>query len=195
MSGSAADPETVRKVLVAYASKHGATAEIADAIAEKLREYGLSVDCLSTREVTSLESYGAVVLGSALYLTRWRGDAKRFLRKHATELSERPFWLFSSGPVGNGQVDPDLLEPKRIIDEAQRLGVRDHVVFGGRVPTQPHGPIEHLLVRRTPRGYQDERPWAEIRWWAAGIADDLTTRRLGPSTHVRPGPRKGRPVP
>ena len=69
-------------VLVAYASKRGSTAEIAEAIAETLRRSGLSVDCIEAGKVSSVASCDAVVLGSAVYIKRWRGDAKHFLRKH-----------------------------------------------------------------------------------------------------------------
>jgi menaquinone-dependent protoporphyrinogen oxidase len=86
----------VTNVLVAYASKRGSTAEIAEAIADTLRQSGMTVDCIGAGKVDSVESYDAVVLGSAVYIKRWRGDAKHFLRKHGKELSERPFWVFSS---------------------------------------------------------------------------------------------------
>jgi menaquinone-dependent protoporphyrinogen oxidase len=83
----------VTNVLVAYASKRGSTAEIADAIAVILRQAGLSVDCIEAGKVSSVESSDAVVLGSAVYIKRWRGDAKHFLRKHDQELSPRPLWV------------------------------------------------------------------------------------------------------
>ena len=59
-------------VLVAYASKHGATAEIAAAVAQTLNECGLRAACMNASEVESLEPYDAVVLGSAVYMKRWR---------------------------------------------------------------------------------------------------------------------------
>ncbi|MGP0101366.1 MAG: flavodoxin domain-containing protein [Solirubrobacteraceae bacterium] len=162
-------------VLVAHASKRGSTAEIAQAIAEQLRHAGLDVDCRAAGEVGGLDRYDAVVLGSAVYMKRWRGDAKHFLRQHADELSGRPFWVFSSGPVGDPSEAPDSswLEPPRIVDRAQQLGVRDHVVFGGRVPAEPRGPIERAMVKNTPSEYRDLRNWEEIRAWAERIALEL----------------------
>ena len=42
-------------VLVAYASKHGATAEIAAAVAQTLNDGGLRAACMDASEVESLE--------------------------------------------------------------------------------------------------------------------------------------------
>ena len=162
------------KVLVAYASKQGSTAEIAQAVGETLRESGLSVDCVEAGEVGALEPYEAVVLGSAVYMKRWRGDAKHFLRKHGRELSQRPFWVFSSGPVGDPSHDNlSWEEPQRIVEKAEALGVREHVLFGGRVVSDPHGPAQRAMVENTPPEYRDRRDWDEIRAWASRIAAEL----------------------
>ena len=162
-------------VLVAHASKRGSTAEIAGSIAEILRQSGLSVDCVEAGKVSSVESYDAVVLGSAVYIRRWRGDAKHLLRKYDKELSQRPLWVFSSGPVGDpeSEADPLWLEPPKIIEQVVRPGAREHVVFGGRVPLDPRGPMEHAMAKNTPPEYRDRRDWGEIRAWAAGIASEL----------------------
>ena len=105
------------RVLVAYASKNGSTAEIAEAIAQGLERHGLEVDCLEAGAVRHLESYGAVVLGSAVYAKRWRGSARQFLRRHRAVLPSVPWWVFSSGPVGEPKPDsPDAaawLEPPK----------------------------------------------------------------------------------
>ena len=96
------DPD---RVLVAYGTKHGATAEIAEAIGKALIAAGLGVDVRRARRVRSLAPYQAVVLGSAVYAGRWRRDAMRLLRR--AELRERAVWLFSSGPVGEDKGDPE----------------------------------------------------------------------------------------
>ena len=160
-------------VLVAYASKHGATAEIAAAVAQTLNECGLRAACMNASEVESLEPYDAVVLGSAVYMKRWRREARRFLRHHAEALEVRPFWVFSSGPVGDPANDnPGWSEPHGTIATAERLGARDHPVFGGSVPTEAHG-MARSMAQNMPPEYRDRRDWDEIREWAEGIAAAL----------------------
>lgn len=165
------------KVLVAYASKRGSTAEIAEAISRTLRREDLSVECKPVEEVESVEPYNAVILGSAVYMKRWRGDAKHFLRKYRRELAQMPFWVFSSGPAGDPAKDkPEWAEPPRIIDKVEKLGGCGYIVFGGRLPTDPHGSIEKAMVamvENTPTEYRDRRDWDEIRRWTIAIVSEL----------------------
>jgi menaquinone-dependent protoporphyrinogen oxidase len=159
----AANVPVMTRILVAYGSKHGSTAEIAAAIAEALRDCGLETDCMQAGEVENVDRYDAIVLGSAVYMRRWRREARRFLHKHARALAERPLWVFSSGPVGDPAKDnPAWLEPGRTIAEAERLGARAHVVFGGV-----------SKASSIPAEFRDRRDWEEIRAWAKGIADAL----------------------
>jgi menaquinone-dependent protoporphyrinogen oxidase len=168
------------RVLVAYASKNGSTAEIAEAIAQELRRHGLDVDCLEAGSVGRIEPYSAVVLGSAVYMKRWRGSARRFLRRHRGSLLTVPLWIFSSGPVGEPKPDdPKLaewLEPPKIVAEIEAMGSREHVVFGGRVPAEPRSFVERAMVKNTPPEFADLRDWGEISRWAAGIARQLAQR-------------------
>ena len=90
------------QVLVAYATKYRATAEIAEKIGQVLRQAGLRTDVLPADRVSDLSSYQAVVLGSAVYISKWRKEAAKFLQANETVLAERQVWLFSSGPTGEG---------------------------------------------------------------------------------------------
>jgi len=87
------------RVLIAYGSKRGSTGEIAKAIGWTFEELGVEVDVRPAAEVEDVVPYEAVVLGGAVYMNRWHRDARRFGRRFAGALRERPVWLFSSGPL------------------------------------------------------------------------------------------------
>lgn len=165
-------------VLVAYASKRGSTAEIAETVAATLRREGLKVCLEPAGEVRSLERFDAVVLGSAVYMKRWRGDARHFLKKHRKALRQMPFWVFSSGPVGDpAKDDPKWTEPPKLAEKIDDLGGRGHVVFGGCAPAEPRGMMERAMVDGIPKEYRDRRDWDEIRAWAKQVASDLVPAR------------------
>jgi len=161
-------------VLVAYASKRGSTAEIAETVAATLRREGLGVCLQPAEDIKDLERFDAVVLGSAVYMKRWRGDARHFLKKHRKALRQMPFWVFSSGPVGDpAQDNSEWTEPPKLAEKLEELGGRGHVVFGGRVPAEPKGFMERAMVEGTPKQYRDRRDWDEIREWAHHVAAEL----------------------
>ena len=167
-------------VLVAYASEHGATREIAEHVGRTLSGAGLSVDVRDAGEVRDVDGYGAAVIGSAVYMGRWRGSAKHLVKRHERELAERDVWLFSSGPVGEPPAAGDekavkFTHPKFALKEAARLGAHEHVVFGGRLPDE--GFIAKSMRKSTPPELQDLRDWDEIGRWADGIAATLGARR------------------
>ncbi|MFW0792198.1 flavodoxin domain-containing protein [Gordonia sp. CPCC 205515] len=169
------------KVLVAYSTKHHSTAEIAEVIAVELRAHGIDAECVDVSDATA-DGYDAVVLGSAVYAGRWRREAVSFLKHQRTELARKPLWIFSSGPVGD-KVDEDFtensrwLEPRKVLDLAESIGLRGHTVFGGRIPTDPHGFVEKSMAKNTPEELRDARNWDVIRQWADGVAAELTSAR------------------
>jgi menaquinone-dependent protoporphyrinogen oxidase len=157
-------------VLVAYASKHGSTREIAEAIAAVLRDGGHDADVRPARDVRSLGDAGAVVLGSALYAAHWQRDAARFVRRHLVALQQRPVWLFSSGPLDDSATRDRLPVPEPVAAATTRVGARDHRIFGGRLLPGTPGVDPHILATH-PTG--DFRDWDAIRAWAGTIAADL----------------------
>src|ERR1700681_1816717 len=86
-------------VLVVYASKHGATRQIAERVAATLTVGGQPADARPTENVGDLAGYDAFVIGAAAYYGHWLKPATEFIRAHKTLLAERPVWLFSSGPL------------------------------------------------------------------------------------------------
>lgn len=159
------------RILVTTASRHGATAEIGDAIAGKLREHDLEVEVREPGEVTSLEGHDAVILGSAVYAGRWMDTARRFSERHHAALRRLPVWLFSSGPIGDPpQPEEEPADGHRLLGE---LGAREHRVFGGRVNDADLGWVEKTITKMVTAPEGDFRDFDAIRVWASEIADQL----------------------
>lgn len=158
------------RVLVAYASERGGTAEIADWVGDALRQAGADADVRPAGEVTDLDEYDAVVLGGALYEGRWHRDARHFARHHADELEHRPVWLFSSGPLG-GTAREHVIDPvPGVAKIAGRLHARGHATFGGRLAPDAKGFLASRIAKRMSGDHRDRDQVAE---WAAGIAREL----------------------
>jgi len=172
-------------VLVAYASRHGATAGIAERIAAGLRSAGLQTEVSRVTDVGDVTAYDAFVIGGAAYMFHWLKDATAFVKRHRATLTERPVWLFSSGPLGTDRVDQegrDVVEtgrPKEFDDFVSLLHPRaERVFFGAWDPTAPPIGVGEHLMRLAPAAKDalpagDFRDWPAIDAWAAEIAAAL----------------------
>jgi menaquinone-dependent protoporphyrinogen oxidase len=162
----------VMHVLVAFATKHGSTGEIAAAIGSTLRDAGIEADVRSARDVATLEPYGAVVLGSALYSAHWQRDANRFVRRHLAELQKRPVWLFSSGPLDHSAEFDDIPLTEHVALAVEPVGARGHRTFGGRLLAGTPGVDASMLATHR---VGDFRHWGQIEAWAREIAEALAS--------------------
>lgn len=165
----------MERVLVAYATKYGATKGIAERIGRVLQEAGLPADVLPARDVRDLGPYRAVVLGSAVYIFHWRKEAVRLLKTLAAA-GERPVWLFSSGPTS--ETDTDAFPngeklPKAAKPLAESLRVRDVAVFRGASDPATMNPIERWMMSNMKAPAGDFRQWDAIEAWAREIAQAL----------------------
>lgn len=166
-----------KNILVTYASKYGATKEIAGKIGEVLRQQGLQVDVLPVDGVQDLNGYGAIILGSAVYIGKWQREAVKFLQTHETSLFERPVWLFSSGPTGEGN-PVELVEgvrlPAALQPVADRIQPRDIAVFHGHINPDKINFIEKWAIKSlVKKPFGDFRDWDLIISWATMIANAL----------------------
>jgi menaquinone-dependent protoporphyrinogen oxidase len=82
------------RVLVTYGSTRGGTEGLAHLVADDLRDEGVTVDLLPPSQVKNLDDYDAVVVGGALYSSRWHRQARQFVRQHTGELRQRPTFFF-----------------------------------------------------------------------------------------------------
>jgi menaquinone-dependent protoporphyrinogen oxidase len=162
------------RVLVAVASRHGATREIAEAVGRTLSEHGLDADVRTFDEVADLDPYEAFVLGSAVYMGRWLEPARDFVDTHGAELAERPTWLFSSGPIGDPP-RPAESDAVQIDETVAATGARGHRLFAGKLDKTRLGFGERAVALAFRAAEGDFRDWGEIEAWAVEIAGSLRT--------------------
>ncbi len=164
------------RILVAYGTKYGATQEIAERIGETLRQAGLQSDVQSADRVSDLSGYEAVVLGSAVYIGRWRKEAAKFLKTHEAALAQRPVWLFSSGPTDKGDVE-ELMQgwsfPGALQPIADRIRPRGIAVFHGAADESKMSRLDRWLLKNVKAPTGDFRDWDAIQDWATAIANVL----------------------
>jgi menaquinone-dependent protoporphyrinogen oxidase len=170
-------------VLVAYASRHGATQGIAERIAEALGKAGIQAEARLVSEVKSLAGYDAFVVGSAAYMFKWLKDASAFVRRNRAVLAAKPVWFFSSGPTGGpldakGRDQKLTTLPKDAAELAEAVHARDLRIFFGAYSRdrKPVGLAERFMslmpaMEGVPEG--DFRDWPDIEAWASGIAEEL----------------------
>ncbi len=154
------------RILVAYATKHGSTREVAEAIAETLAEEGLLAEVRAAAEVDDIAPYAAVVLGGSLYMTRWHADALSFLRRHAAGLRDRGLAIYAMGPLTLSE--EDVAGARAQLDRALRrapdVAPDEIAVFGGVVdPAKLRFPFSRMPA-------SDARDPEAIGAWARRIA-------------------------
>ncbi len=174
-------------VLVAYASAHRSTREVAERIGATLRERGVEAAVTAVEGAGDVASYDGVVLGSAIHSGRWLPKADEFVAQCEALLRERPVWLFSVASVGAsssalGSLATRLARkagptPKNLPELRARTAARDHRAFAGVIRPEHWGRVGGIALRLMGGRYGDHRDWDDIERWASGIAREVFERR------------------
>jgi len=159
------------KVLVAYASKAGSTAEVAAFIARKLADTGLAVDLRRVRSVRSLDAYRVVVAGSAIRAGHWLDEASAFVKAHREALAARRTAFFTlcmtlqQDTPANREKVAGYLKPVRAVVEPDWIEF-----FAGKMEYRRLALGPRLIVKamKVPEG--DFRDWNAIGSWADHLA-------------------------
>lgn len=83
----------MKRILVAYATMAGSTAEVAKAVGEELTKAGFQVDVLPLDQVKDVDTYAAVVVGAPMIMG-WHRSAQRFLKRHRESFKRIPLAVF-----------------------------------------------------------------------------------------------------
>ena len=164
-----------RTLVVAAASRHGGTCEIADRLAWVLENdlpLGWRVVRPDLSDLRVFDDADAVVLGSAIYMGNWLPEARQFVTRHASALRGRPVWLFSSGPLGADDPQPTG-DPAQLDELMTMTGAREHRIFVGKLDKHQLGFGERLAVKMVKAPDGDFRDWDAICVWAREIGAAL----------------------
>ena len=83
----------MNRILVAYTTMAGSTAEVAQAVGEEIAKRGFQVDVLPLSEVKELKPYAGVVVGAPMIMG-WHRAALGFLKKHRLDFQQIPLAVF-----------------------------------------------------------------------------------------------------
>jgi menaquinone-dependent protoporphyrinogen oxidase len=175
-------------VLIAYATRYGATRSIAGRIAARLREYGHQVVLHATDRPIDAAMYDAVVVGSSVYDQAWLPAAQDFVRQNLDALAGRPVWMFSVGALRNpgrwARIGARTY-PQKIRGVRGYVEARDYHYFSGEFYRERIGRVGAVLWRLCGGRFGDFRNWSDVDAWAHGIASALAQMASSSYTPVR----------
>ena len=159
------------RVLVTYGSTRGGTQELAEMVGADLRAEGLTVDVVPPGKVRHINDYNTVIVGGALYASRWHRQSRRFVRRHTRELRQHPTYFFSSGPLDDSASHTAIQPVKGVQALMQRVNARDHTTFGGRLAPDAKGYPASVMAKKRAGDWRDP---AQVRTWTHSIATQLS---------------------
>jgi menaquinone-dependent protoporphyrinogen oxidase len=167
----------VHNILIAYASKHNATKEIAERIGFTLSSGNLNITIASVEKVADVTQFTVVILGSAVYFGQWRMSATKFIKDNKSELLQKKVWIFSSGPLGRRPVykltkywDFDA----SLNDLFLSVNPISIVTFHGAINKSRLNFLENEVLKQIRIPLRDYRQWDHIQAWAQTINGHLT---------------------
>lgn len=165
------------KVLVAFASQFGSTGEVAEAIGDVLSQQDCAVDVKWIRDVNQVDTYDAVIVGSAIQYDKWMPEAVDFVKTHQKALSSVPvayFFTCLTLAKKNAKTEQQALvyaDKLRAIS-SQVVPVSVHG-FAGVVDFSKISFLTRMMLKAitTVNGVQegDYRDWAAIHAWAHSV--------------------------
>jgi len=166
------------KILVAYATKAGSTAEVAAEIGRVVEsKSGCKVDVHPVDKLNGVDGYDAVIIGSGIRAGKWLPEATKFVERHRDALSRVPVAYFvvcltlKDNTEENRRTVAAYLDP--VCEMVQPVDVG---LFAGAMDSSKLPFILRLMMKAMKAPQGDFRDWEGIRDWARQVYDRLVTR-------------------
>jgi menaquinone-dependent protoporphyrinogen oxidase len=138
------------KTIILYATKYGASAEIAMRLAEKI---GDAVVHDLKQPIPELIGYDCIIIGSSVYAGMFRKEAKKFLSESADILINKKFGLYASG-MSKSEADKVFADniPTELL-----LSAKAAMLLGGIFDPKKANFVERLIMKAVTKqsGYID----------------------------------------
>ncbi len=162
------------RILVAYVSPKGSTAEIAEAIGKELRSAGYTVDVAGMNTVKSLEGYRAVVIGGPFYSGKVVSGVGKFVERFRDTLVKMPVAAFAVGVAPVGRDPVQIRDAKKTFHRALApLEPVAETIFAGRIELKKLSFIQKWMVGKVNAPVGDFRDWEAIAKWAKNLPGKL----------------------
>ncbi len=156
-----------KRILVAYATRAGSTAEIAQAIAETLTARGYAVDVRPVKEKPSLDGCAAVVLGSAVRMGAWLPEAVNFVQANQAALRALPVALFTVHMLNTGDDEASQTARAAYVNSVlPLLNEAETVYFEGKMDFSRLSFLDRFIAKMVGAVEEDNRDWERIHAWA-----------------------------
>jgi len=165
------DTAMENRILIAYASKAGSTAEVAVRIGETLTAKNLAVDVKPAAEVSDLTPYGTVVVGSAIRTGQFLPEAMNFIKDNQAALQQKNFSTFLVCLTLKDDTEETRREVSAYLDPVRTLvQPASEGLFAGVLDPKKLTLLERLMMKAMKSTEGDFRNWEQISTWAQGLA-------------------------
>jgi menaquinone-dependent protoporphyrinogen oxidase len=166
---------TGKNILVAYATRHSATAGVAENIADVLCGLNHKVDLRYVENVSSIEDYDAVIVGSAIYEFNFLPVATDFIERFKQPLASMPVAYFfgCAGLKKDTEENQEavLIYINPVLRKYPDIAPVDIGRFGGAVDFSRLDNFETTILRFIGvNKSEDWRDWVKIGAWAEKVS-------------------------
>ena len=155
------------RILVAYATRNGSTAEIAQAVGRELTLAGNHAEVAEMKAVTALAGYDAIVIGAPLYMGSMDGAVGKFVRRHGEQLKNLPIVAFAVGLTPRnpepGAVEMAMGALKKSLEPLIPVS---SVLFAGKLDPAKVNFVMRKFLEMAKISSSDFRDWDAIAVWA-----------------------------
>jgi menaquinone-dependent protoporphyrinogen oxidase len=168
------------KILIAYGSRYGSTAEVAAAIAQTLCKKGITADAKHITNITNLSDYRAVIIGAPVISGEWMPEMVEFIQANRSVLSQMPVAYFLTCMTLGLTHQPEARERiAAVLDAVEKqipeVKPQDKALFAGALDYGKMSVAMQMMYRAFAEDGTsgDFRDWNAIHDWAESIGSRL----------------------